>query len=127
MSSNTPAIVILLLSQPRMTKHLNVKIEDLKTRMVDMELGPFEKEKTMMVNPFIPSIQMEKSGDVLPSIWSVNQFAWLKVEMGRVELIGPLVVGDTKAEVAEFMDGSRSLFEALCLVDWTVLGSWKIV
>ena len=44
-SPNAPAILIVLLRQPRMTKHLNIEVKYLEARMMDMGFRPLKKEE----------------------------------------------------------------------------------
>ena len=58
MPSNTPTVLIFLLHEPSMSKHLYIEIKDLETRMMDMEFWSLEEEKAMVVNPLRTSIKM---------------------------------------------------------------------
>ena len=127
MSTHSPTILILLLYQPSMAKHLNIEIKDLKTRMMDMELRTLEEEKCVVINPVLTSVQMHECCDILLGIGRKNQLGGFEIEVRGIELKGFLVVGDAHTEMAKFVDGGWSLLEALGSVHWSVFRSWKVV
>jgi hypothetical protein len=127
MPPNTPTVLVFLLCEPGMSKHLYIKIKDLETGMMDMKFRSSEEEKAMVVNPFRSSIKMQKGRDVLLGVWGIDELAGLEVEIRGVELKGLLVIGDAKTEVAKFVDRSRTLLKSLCLVHRSILACGEIV
>lgn len=56
MTPNSPAVLISSLTKPVMTKELQVRVVGLVRRVMDVKLGPFKKEKAMMVHELLPAI-----------------------------------------------------------------------
>ena len=127
MPSNAPTVLILLLCEPGMSKHLDIKVKDLETGMMDMKFRSPEKEKAMVVNPLRPSIEMQKGGDVFLGVWGIDELAGLEVEVRGVEFVGLWVIGDAKTKVPKFVDRSRTLLESLRLVRRSIFARGKIV
>lgn len=125
--ADSPAVLVILLRQPRVAEHLDVEIEDLEARMVHVEHGALEKEKRVVVDILQPEVQVQERHDVLLGVRIVHQVAGLEVEVRREEVEGLLVVGDAEAEMAELVDGRRALLEALERVDWAVLAGGEVV
>ena len=50
MSPHPPAILIPLLNQPIVPKHLRVEIEDLERRVVYVHFGPLEEEEAVVID-----------------------------------------------------------------------------
>lgn len=63
--ANTPAVLVALLAQPIVTQDLGVKVVRLERRVVDVHLGPFEKEEAVVVNLLRPPVQAEEDCNVL--------------------------------------------------------------
>lgn len=60
MSAYAPAILITLLSKPAVTQKLGIKVVSLKGRMVNVALGPFEKEEAMVVHKLLAAGQVKE-------------------------------------------------------------------
>lgn len=127
MSANSPAIFVFLFDQPIMSQHLDIEIEDLETRVVDVELGAFEEEKRVVIHPFRTPIEMHECCDILLCVRGIDQLGGLEVEGGCVEFEGLLVVRHAEPEMPKLMDWCRSLLESLGLVHWAMLVRGEVV
>ncbi len=70
---------------------------------------------------------MHERSDIFLCIWSIDKLGGFKVEIRSVELEGPFEIRHTETKMAQLMDGSRTLFEPLCLVDLPILVRGEIV
>lgn len=59
---NTPAVLVALMTKPVVTEHLGIKIVRLERRVVDVHLGAFEEEETVVVYEFVPAVESEEDG-----------------------------------------------------------------
>jgi hypothetical protein len=58
--SNAPAILIALVTQVVVPKHLDVKVVNLERGMMDMRLGAFKDEEAVVVCKGFSQIQVYK-------------------------------------------------------------------
>lgn len=86
MSANTPCQFILLVFQPLMTKRLDIKVMNLKTRMMNMGLRAFKEEEAVMIYHLLSSVQMHECGDITP-IFVVYHITWLEIKSRSEEII----------------------------------------
>lgn len=92
----------------------------LKARMMNMTLGAFEEEETMVIDKLFPAIKSAKAVE-LAACGIVNKFGGEEVETSSVELEGLGEIGHADTEMPEFVDGSWCLLEALECVGWPCL------
>lgn len=103
MPPDAPAILIPFLDEPVVPDDLGVKVKDLEGGVVDVVFGALEEEEAVVVDEFVPAVQVHEGGDVGAG-GVVQQVRGLEVEVGGPELQGFGEVGDAAAEVAEFVD-----------------------
>jgi adenylosuccinate synthase len=80
----------------------------------------FKEEERVMIHLLHPSVQMQEGRDIL-ALGIVDHIARLEVEASCVELERLGKVCDAAPEMAQLVHRCRALFEALRLVDGTVL------
>ena len=120
MPPHPPAVLVPLVPQPIMTQNLGVEIMRLKARVVDVALGAFEEEETVVIDELGAAVEAAEGVEVSAG-GIVNQLAREEIEARGVEFEGFSEVSDADAEVTEFIYGSWGLFEALECVWWAGL------
>ena len=61
-STNTPAVLVALMTKPIVTEHLSVEIVGFEGRVVDVHLGSLKEEEAVMVNKVVSAVESEKDG-----------------------------------------------------------------
>lgn len=59
-SSNTPTVLITLMTEPVVTEHLSVKVVRFEGRVVDVHLGTFKEEEAVVVHKVVSAVESEK-------------------------------------------------------------------
>lgn len=72
MTTNSPAVLIPFATKPVVPQNLRVKVVRFVRRVVNVRLGAFEKEETVMVHQLGATVEMEKRCDVSSTL-VVNQ------------------------------------------------------
>jgi len=110
-----------------MTQHLHIKIEDLETRVVDVEFRALEKEESVMVHPLLATVYMHECHDILPGLWIVHNFRRLEVEIRVPEFPCLFVVCNTESIMSQLVYWCGAFLETLRLVDRSVFIRREVV